>query len=125
LGRGCSRSHGPVIKATAMREQLNLFGAAVLSNDNTIEAISSIEASANSVIGILVGLELDIKCSHSKCRKIAVIGSSSAIHYGSLRCEQCGKHLGWLSKQSYDFIAETQRLFGRPTDPILVRKPNG
>jgi hypothetical protein len=108
-----------------MREQLDLFGAAERSNHITIKAVSSIEASTSSVVGLLVRIERDIECSHSRCRKEAVIGSSNAIHHGSSRCNQCGKRLGWLSKQSYDFLTETQRLFGRPTAPIVVRKRGG
>jgi hypothetical protein len=76
-------------------------------------------------LALLVRIERDIRCSRSNCRKLTVIAPGNAMHHGSLRCEQCGKHLGWLSKQSYDFVAETQRLFGRPTDPIVVRKRNG
>jgi hypothetical protein len=108
-----------------MKERLDLFGAAAPPNHITIEAISSIEASTNSIIGLLVRIERDIKCSHSYCRKLAVIGPSNAMHHGSMRCDQCGKHLGWLSKQGSDFITETQRLFGRPTNPFVVRKRNG
>ena len=108
-----------------MRAHLDLFGAAAPSNYITLDAIGSIEVSTNSIVGLSVRIERVIKCSHSNCRKVAVIGSSNAMHHGSLRCEQCGKHLGWLSKQSYDFITETQRLFGRPTDPIVVRKRGG
>ena len=108
-----------------MREQLDLFGAAASSNHITIEAVNSIEASTNSIIGLLVRIERVNKCRRSNCRKVAFIGSGNAMHHGSLRCEQCGKHLGWLSKQSYDFITETRRLFGRPTEPIVVRKRGG
>jgi hypothetical protein len=108
-----------------MREQPQLFGAAAPSNHITLDAIGSIEASTNSIVGLLVRVERDIKCSHSNCRKVAVIGSSNAMYHGSLHCEQCGKHLGWLSKQSCDFVTETQRLFGQPTDPIVVRKRGG
>jgi hypothetical protein len=50
----------------------------------------------------------------------ATIGAGCGPHAASLVCA-CGRHLGWMSKASYDFIAETVRLFGRPTKPIQIQ----
>jgi hypothetical protein len=36
----------------------------------------------------------------------------------------CGRHLGWMSVPTFNFIAEIVRQFGRPSEPICVtRKP--
>src|SRR5262245_44366541 len=73
----------------------------------------------NSLVGLAV--EMAIPCP--RCRGTrATIGAGKAMHTAGLMCA-CNRHLGWVSKQSYDFIAETVRLFGRPTEAIEIRAP--
>jgi hypothetical protein len=53
----------------------------------------------------------------------AVIGAGRGPHKASIMCA-CGRHLGWMSIPTFNFIAETVRQFGRPSTPICVnRKP--
>jgi len=53
----------------------------------------------------------------------AVIGAGRGPHKASIMCV-CGRHLGWMSVPTVNFIAETVRQFGRPSEPISVtRKP--
>jgi hypothetical protein len=53
----------------------------------------------------------------------AVIGTGRGPHKASIMCV-CGRHLGWMSVLTFNFIAETVRQFGRPSEPISVtRKP--
>ena len=49
----------------------------------------------------------------------ATIGAGRGPHCASLMCV-CGRHLGWMSRQSHGFITATVRQFGRPTEPIRI-----
>jgi hypothetical protein len=53
----------------------------------------------------------------------ATIGSSAGPHAARLTCIGCGRHRGWLSAESFGFIAEIANKFGRPTTPIVIRRP--
>jgi hypothetical protein len=70
----------------------------------------------------LVGLQVVMpsrQCRECHCRAFT-IGAGSGPHKASVTCT-CGKHCGWISTESFNFISETVRLFGRPTEPIVVR----
>jgi hypothetical protein len=71
------------------------------------------------IVGIAVQLpDRCIKCGGA----VAVIGPGKAPHKASLHCQTCDHHRGWVSRISYDFIANTVATFGRPDEPILVRR---
>jgi hypothetical protein len=71
----------------------------------------------------LVGLAITMPSPCSRCNgTAATVGAGRGPHCASLMCA-CGRHLGWMSKQSHDFIAETVQQFGRPTEPIRIRAP--
>ena len=72
----------------------------------------------------LVGLAITLPEQCPRCRgHDAVIGAGRGPHKASIMCV-CGRHLGWLSIATFNFIAETVRQFGRPSEPISVtRKP--
>lgn len=53
----------------------------------------------------------------------AVIGSSAGPHAAGLHCLKCGRHIGWLSNESYRFIAKVIAKCGRPTEPIEAWTP--
>ena len=74
--------------------------------------------SDNPLIGLVVDLQQPCKCG----AYVAVIGCGKGPHLASLRCEACDEHRGWLSQQTHSFISETIKRFGRPTDPIRVRR---
>ena len=89
-----------------MNAQLNMF-AAVPVDETT-----------------LVGLAIALPEQCSRCSgNDAVIGAGRGPHKASIMCV-CGRHLGWMSIATFNFIAETIRQFGRPSAPISVnRKP--
>jgi hypothetical protein len=49
-------------------------------------------------------------------------GAGKAMHKASLHCASCSRHAGWLSAESAGFLAEIIAHFGRPTEPIVVRR---
>jgi hypothetical protein len=53
---------------------------------------------------------------------LAVTEAGRGPHRVGLRCE-CGRHRGWVSDQSYKFLAEAVRRFGPPIEPVEIRAP--
>jgi hypothetical protein len=74
--------------------------------------------SDNPLMGLVVDLQTQCKCGGY----VAVIGAGKGPHLASLRCEACDAHRGWLSQQTYSFVNETIKRFGRTTEPIKVRR---
>jgi hypothetical protein len=72
----------------------------------------------------LVGLAIKVHEPCPRCRgHDASIGNGRGPHKASIMCV-CGRHLGWMSIATFDFVAEIVRLFGRLDQPISVRKPS-
>jgi len=73
-------------------------------------------ALSTSVVGLAVtGLP---PCK--QCRSIdRIIGSSKGPHAASLHCD-CGRHSGWISETTCQFLAGIIENFGRPVDPIAL-----
>ena len=53
---------------------------------------------------------------------MATIGSSRGPHCAALHCVACGQHVGWMSRESFDFVAAVIDRFGRPGSAITVRE---
>jgi hypothetical protein len=74
----------------------------------------------------LYGLEVQIQSRSSQhcCSNdgIAVIGFAAGPHAAKLTCMGCGAHRGWLSNQTAERIEEIIAKFGRPTEPIVLRR---
>lgn len=88
-----------------MSIQTDLFGASTTPD--------------NPLLGISVRLpDVCSKCGES----VAVIGPGKAQHKASLNCNSCGYFRGWISAESYSFIATITNKFGAPTTPILIRR---
>jgi len=76
------------------------------------------ERDANNLIGLAV--RMPKPCP--RCRGThANLGAGRGPHVGSLMCA-CGRHLGWVSHETYAFLSATVRRFGRPTSPIQIRR---
>jgi len=70
----------------------------------------------------LVGLAITLPEPCPRCSGYsAVIGRGRGPHKASIMCV-CGRHLGWISVPTCNFIAETIRQFGRPSEPICVNR---
>ena len=72
----------------------------------------------------LVGLAITLPHPCPRCSgHDAVIGTGRGPHKVSIMCV-CGRHLGWMSVPTFNFIVGTVRQFGRPSEAICVnRKP--
>jgi hypothetical protein len=90
-----------------MSSQLGMFGnpAAAAEPDN-------------SLIGLAI--TLPDQCPRC-CGHDAVIGAGRGPHKASIMCV-CGRHLGWMSLATFNFINATVQQFGRPTEPICVNR---
>jgi hypothetical protein len=84
--------------------QLDLF-------DNTVTAPSTA-----AVTGTRLRLSSPCHCGSN----IVVIGSSAGPHSASIRCAECNRHRGWLSRGETERIAAIVGTSGRPTEPIDI-----
>src|SRR5690349_11619032 len=75
-------------------------------------------AADNGLVGLAITLpEQCPRCSGHN----AVIGASRGPHKASIMCV-CGRHLGWMSIATFNFINATVQQFGRPGEPICVSR---
>jgi hypothetical protein len=71
----------------------------------------------------LIGLVVDLEDPCRRCRThLVIIGAGKGPHAAALACKACGEFRGWVSRESYRFISETIKHFGRTTTPISVRR---
>src|SRR5262249_2975345 len=73
-----------------------------------------------SIIGLRV--TTPNRCQRCRCT-YAVLGAGRGQHRASIMCV-CGKHLGWPSEETFSFITEAVRQFGRPDAPIRFQQSN-
>jgi hypothetical protein len=75
-----------------------------------------------SVDDSLVGLAITLPEQCPRCRgHAAVIGAGRGPHKASIMCV-CGRHLGWMSIATFNFVNATIQQFGRPSAPICVNR---
>ena len=71
----------------------------------------------------LIGVRLVMPSRCPRCHGTpAVMGAGKAMRAAALICI-CGRHLGWMSSDTFNFISDLVRRFGRPTETIVVRTP--
>jgi hypothetical protein len=68
--------------------------------------------------GLPVKLPEQCRCGS----EVALIGAGTEIHRASLRCRSCGRHRGWLSKITANWIETVAVKFGAP-EIITLRGP--
>jgi hypothetical protein len=73
-------------------------------------------------IGMTVKLDRDVDRQHPCHDNLAVLHPGKAGHAAELRCATCGHHRGWASKAMIEFITETARRFGAPSEPLIWRQ---
>jgi hypothetical protein len=91
-------------------------GAAMTQRD----LFGSTTESDNPIVGLSATLP---GRPYRQCGSInATIESTGrAMHHGSLRCS-CGQFRGWLSRNTYEVVTAFIKEFGRPTEPIEIRR---
>jgi hypothetical protein len=83
-----------------------------------LDLCHEVSSPADPLHGLVVRLPDARRCGAVR----ATTGAGAGPHIASLRCIFCGTHRGWVSRETYSFIAETVRLTGRPTAPIVIRR---
>lgn len=71
---------------------------------------------------VRIKLARNVDLDHPCHENIAVLRPGRAGHAGEFRCATCDVHRGWASKVTVDFIHETFRRFGAPSELITVRQ---
>jgi hypothetical protein len=70
----------------------------------------------------LIGLAITMPEQCPRCGgHDAVIGAGRGPHKASIMCV-CGRHLGWMSAATFNFIDAAVQQFGRPSEPICVTR---
>jgi len=77
---------------------------------------------AGNLTGLKVKLDRPVDRERPCCRNVCNIGPGKGPHAGELLCSGCGRHRGWLSKETAKWIAAVVSKFGAPTAPMIVRK---
>jgi hypothetical protein len=72
----------------------------------------------------LLGLLVTIEDAPPSAAQTPTSGSApaSAPHVAALRCAGCGRHHGWLGRQTAIEIAETIDRYFVPATPIVIRR---
>jgi hypothetical protein len=69
-----------------------------------------------------IGLAITLLDPCPRCRgHDAMIGAGRAPHNASIM-SVCGRHLGWMSIATFNFLNATVQQLGRPTEPICVSR---
>jgi hypothetical protein len=85
------------------RRQLDLFVA---------------EAPAGPLDGLAVRLPDRCRCG----RHVAQIARGVGPHLAALECVHCRMFRGWLPREAHRFLTELVNKFGRPIEPIAIRR---
>jgi hypothetical protein len=75
-----------------------------------------------TLVGLKVKLDRPVDREQPCCLNICTIGPARGPHAGVLTCTGCGRHRGWVSKSTAQWITAVVSKFGAPTGPIIVRK---
>jgi hypothetical protein len=75
---------------------------------------------ADGIMGMRVQFNRATDHVNPCCGGIAIIAHGKGPHAAQLCCENCWRHLGWLTKTAVDFLTETVRLFGVPDEPFIL-----
>jgi hypothetical protein len=70
----------------------------------------------------LLGLSVELPGVCGCAATTALIGTGTGPHRASLHCASCSRHRGWVTHTTAAFILKLIDQFGRPTEPIIVRR---
>jgi hypothetical protein len=78
-------------------------------------------AQASPLHGLTVRLERNIDRLKPCHRNMATVLPGKGPHAGELRCSDCDRHRGWLSKEAGAQLLAVIKTFGMPTEPLIIR----
>jgi hypothetical protein len=70
------------------------------------------------LFGLAVKLPDMCRCGND----VARVGAPVGPHLAELRCTMCPLHRGWLPRAAHRFLIEIVNRFGRPAEPIAIRR---
>ncbi len=103
------------LRCTSVRE---LHDTAGTQSELFDSAAGVAPAPTDPLHGLSVRLPTACRCYS----ELAVIGPGKSPHAASLHCCECETHRGWIGHQTHKFLTETINQFGRPTEPIILRR---
>ena len=71
--------------------------------------------------GLRVKLVRELDKRKPCCGTLAIIHPGKGPHAGELRCADCDRHRGWLTKQVGDWLLIVIDKFGTPREPLTIR----
>jgi hypothetical protein len=75
----------------------------------------------NDILGLVVTLPDACRACDSRD---AIVSERRGPHRAALHCRECATHRGWLGVVTYDFLVEVVAKFGRPDQPIAIKRGN-
>jgi hypothetical protein len=78
-------------------------------------------AQASPLHGLTVRLERNIDRLKPCHRNMATVLFGKEPHASELRCSDCDRHRGWLSKEAGTQLLAVIEKFGMPTEPLTIR----
>ena len=79
-------------------------------------------AQANPLCGLTVKLARNIDQQKPCHRNVATVHPGKGPHSGELRCADCDRHRGWLSKEVGTQLLAVIEKFGIPKEPLIIRQ---
>lgn len=75
----------------------------------------------NDLLGLTVTLPDTCKSCGSRD---AIVGEGRGPHRAALHCHVCTTHRGWLGVATYDFLLAAVAKFGKPDQPVAIKRGN-
>jgi hypothetical protein len=79
------------------------------------------QAQRSPLHGLRVKLARNIDKTKPCHRNVATVHPGKGPHAGELRCADCDRHRGWLSKEVGTQLLAIIEKFGMPTEPLIIR----
>ena len=84
--------------------------------------LPAVTGATSPLLGLQVKLERNIDKTKPCHRNVATVHPGKGPHAGELRCADCDRHRGWLSKEAGEQLLAVIEKFGMPTEPLIIRK---
>jgi hypothetical protein len=80
--------------------------------------------SSSPLVGAAVFLDRTCDQRNPCCSNTGLITVGTVPHAASIICGTCGRHRGWLSRDSVQKLHRVIECFGVPAEPMTIRDPS-